>query len=115
MMAALLFIGIMSHAQTPQYDQLNRERLKHLRMPIKRDSVLEQQAAEWLRIMQVKYHGRLVHGPIRLLARYEVLTTSDDPVEAWMNSKSHRKAIFSRRVRRIGIAKVNGVYCARLR
>lgn len=115
MVIGFIFISILSRAQTQLYDQLNSERVSHIRMPIKRDSVLEQQATEWLHIMQQKYHGKLVHGPIRLLSKFEVLTTSADPIEAWMNSKSHRKAILSRRVRRVGIAEVNGVYCARLK
>jgi hypothetical protein len=32
-----------------------------------------------------------------------------------MSSKEHRKSILSMRVRSIGIAEVNGIYCARLR
>lgn len=110
-----VFVIIFSSQAQDPYREINRARVRHFRMPIKRDTALEKQATEWLQNMQAKYRGSLMHGSIRRKAKFEVLTTSDHPIDAWMNSKSHRKALLSRRVRGIGIVQVNGVYCARLK
>lgn len=46
----------------------------------------------------------------------EVLAkNTDDVLQAWLDSKPHRKTLLKRRYRYIGMAKKDECYCARLR
>lgn len=80
---------------------------------IVRDSSLEKESEAYLRKMLKMYNGKLVHD--KFTTRYEVITTCDDALECWMDSKPHRKILMRRRVKKIGVAFVDGYALARLK
>lgn len=95
------------------YRKLNTIRKNNFKRKINRDLSLEKESESYLRKMLLLYKGKLVHD--KFTTRYEVITTCDDALECWMDSKPHRRILMRRRVKKIGVAFVDGYALARLK
>lgn len=111
MKLTLVYILIICGSAYGQIDSINYIRAQHGLPPLKESLKLQISAKNWL--INLERHDRgMVHD---FSTRYgEVLTNSVYPTRWWMGSPSHRRVLLGRRWTRIGIAKKNGVYCARL-
>lgn len=112
MLFGLILISVSVSAQDTQqvYRELNEIRAKKGKKPLLVSVTLEQKSQKWLEKMP---SGRLIHDQWAIDA--EVLTAAEDCIRAWMESPTHRKIIMSRRYKEIGIAYLDGAWCARLR
>ncbi len=97
--------------QSDVYQEINRIRKKHLLPALKVDTILEKESQNWVNRI-IKNGRKLTHDHIS--NRYEVLARCEDPVDGWMNSKTHRKILLKRGVKRIGFYIKDGISCARL-
>jgi uncharacterized protein YkwD len=104
----LFFISMISFAQV---DEINAIRAKHNLPPLESSVKLKISAGIWLSHI-VRHNKGLAHDFDTKYA--EILTNSENPVESWMGSTPHRRILLSRKFKKIGISKKNGVVCARL-
>lgn len=95
------------------YRNLNSIRRSRLKCNIIADTVLEKEASEYLDRMLRIYNGKLVHD--KFTTRYEVITSCDNALNCWIDSKPHRKILLSRKVKKIGVAFIDGYALARLK
>ena len=98
------------------YSDLNKYRKSRLMPALSIDSTLENEAETHVNKIITVYHGSLRHGTMNEKShnfKAEVLAKNCDLV-AWLNHKSHRKILLSRRAKKIGFVKIDGIACARL-
>lgn len=91
------------------YSDLNQIRKKRGLRSLSVDSSLVKSCERLL----IRNKGMLVHS---VTTYGEVLAkNTDDVLQAWLDSKPHRKTLLKKRYRYIGMAKKDECYCARLR
>lgn len=92
------------------YAQLNKIRKSRFKKELIVDHNLEKSSEAWI----IKTKGKLWHD--RSFRHGEVMAFTNDPIDAWMNSKGHKKTILRRKYRYVGFAKVGDYgYIARFR
>lgn len=91
------------------YAQLNKIRKSRFKKELIVDPALEKSGHAWL----IKIKDNLRHDYSNYYG--EVITFTNDPVDAWMNSKPHKKTILRGKYRYVGFARVGNTYIARFR
>lgn len=89
------------------YEQLNQYRVSKNLKPLRVDTTLEEESAH-----TITSHKGLVHGSSKNIIG-EVLAKNCD-LDCWLESKSHKKILLSRKATRIGFVKIGNIACARL-
>lgn len=120
LLLAIIVFALMAaksvHAQD-FYSDLNAVRRKHLLPALQIDSSLVSESIQQINKIQTKWKGCLMHGSMKLQKGHkfkaEVLAKYSD-LEIWLHKGEHRKIILSRKARKIGFAKIDGIACARL-
>jgi len=113
----LLLISANLSAQN-FYSELNEYRKRHFLRPLEVDSMLEIESKIQINKIINRWHGGLVHGSVNdknHKFKTEVLNKNcESDLICWLESPPHKKAILSRKARKIGYAKINNIACARL-
>lgn len=98
------------------YSDLNKYRASRFMRPLSIDTSLEIESRTHINKIIHVYKGSLRHGAMNNKShnfKAEVLAKNCD-LNAWLNHKPHRKILLSRKARKIGFVKIDGIACARL-
>lgn len=111
-MLVLIMASIRSQAQN-FYSDLNEYRKAHFLKPLKIDSALEVESM--IRVNKIIKNNRaLSHGSVKDIVGEVVAKNCDSDLQCWLDSPGHKKIILSRKARRIGYVKIDGISCARV-